>query len=33
MRTLNQERLLSMEQYIIEYQKENGQAPTYRQIM
>ena len=33
MRTLNQERLQSMEQYIIEYQKENGQAPTYRQIM
>ncbi len=33
MRTLNQERLLSIEQYIIEYQKENGQAPSYRQIM
>ena len=33
MRTLNQERLLSIEQYIMEYQKENGQAPSYRQIM
>ena len=33
MRTLNQERLLTMERYIIEYQKENGQSPTYRQIM
>ncbi|MBO5042694.1 MAG: repressor LexA [Clostridia bacterium] len=33
MRTLNQERLLSIEQYIMEYQKENGQSPSYRQIM
>ena len=33
MRTLNQERLTSIEQYIMEYQKENGQAPSYRQIM
>ncbi len=33
MRTLNQERLASIEQYIMEYQKENGQAPSYRQIM
>ena len=33
MRTLNQQRLLSMERYIIDYQKENGQSPTYRQIM
>ena len=33
MRTLNQERLLSMERYIIDYQKGNGQSPTYRQIM
>ena len=33
MRTLNKERLLSIEQYIIEYQKENGRAPSYRQIM
>ena len=33
MRTLNKERLLAIEQYVIEYQKENGQAPSYRQIM
>ena len=33
MRTLNQERLTSIEQYIMEYQKENGQSPSYRQIM
>ena len=33
MRTLNQERLTSIEQYMMEYQKENGQAPSYRQIM
>ena len=33
MRTLNQQRLLTMERYIIDYQKENGQSPTYRQIM
>ena len=33
MRTLNRERLLSMEQYIMEYQRENGQSPSYRQIM
>lgn len=33
MRTLNHERLQTIEQYIVEYQKENGQSPTYRQIM
>ena len=33
MRTLNKERLLAIEQYIMEYQKENGQSPSYRQIM
>ena len=33
MRTLNQERLLSIEKYILEYQKVNGRAPSYRQIM
>ena len=33
MRTLNQERLTSIEQYIMEYQKENGRSPSYRQIM
>ncbi len=33
MRTLNQECLQKVETYVIEYQRENGQAPTYRQIM
>ena len=33
MRTLNHERLQTIEQYIVEYQKEKGQSPTYRQIM
>ena len=33
MRTLNEERLCEIERYVIEYQKENGKAPTYRQIM
>lgn len=33
MRALNLERLCAIEQYIIEYQKESGQSPSYRQIM
>ena len=33
MRTLNQEKLRATEQYIIEYQREHGRSPTYRQIM
>ena len=33
MRTLNQEKLLAIEQYILDYQKENGRSPSYRQIM
>ena len=33
MRRLNNERLLAIENYIVEYQKKNGFSPTYRQIM
>ena len=33
MRTLNQDRLQEIEKYVIEYQKEHGLAPSYRQIM
>lgn len=33
MRTLNQEWLQQVEAYVVGYQRENGQAPTYRQIM
>lgn len=33
MRTLNQSTLSKMEQYIKEYQTENGRSPSYRNIM
>ncbi len=33
MRTLNQETLCRMEQYIKEYQTKNGRSPSYRNIM
>lgn len=33
MRTLNQETLSRMEKYIIDYQRENGLTPSYRDIM
>ena len=33
MRTLNQEWLQQVKAYIVGYQRENGQSPTYRQIM
>ena len=33
MRTLNQNTLCRMEQYIKEYQTENGRSPSYRNIM
>ena len=33
MRTLNQDKLNAIEQYIIEYQRERGASPSYRQIM
>lgn len=33
MRTLNQNTLRRMEQYIKEFQTENGKSPSYRQIM
>ena len=32
MRTLNKETLRSVEKYIVRFQQENGQAPTYRQV-
>ena len=32
-RTPNNDMLDRVEQYIKEYQKENGKSPTYRQIM
>ncbi len=33
MRTLNQERLTTMAEYINTYQKEKGRSPSYREIM
>ena len=33
MRTLNQERLNTMAEYINTYQKEKGRSPSYREIM
>ncbi len=33
MRTLNQERLTAMAEYINTYQKEKGRSPSYREIM
>ena len=33
MRTLNQEMLDKVEKYIVDYQKEKGLSPSYRQIM
>lgn len=33
MRTLDQEKLNRIEKYIIDYQRENGQTPSYRNIM
>ena len=33
MRTLNQERLNTMAEFINTYQKENGRSPSYRNIM
>lgn len=33
MRKLNQERLLAIETYVKEYQREHGASPSYRQIM
>lgn len=32
MRTLNKDTLRSVEEYIVRFQQENGQAPTYRQV-
>ena len=33
MRTINREQLQKVEEYVMRYQRENGEAPTYRQIM
>ncbi len=32
MRTLNEERLERIREYIVSYQKQNGRAPSYRQV-
>ena len=33
MRTINREQLQKVEEYVMRYQRENGEAPTYRRIM